>query len=226
MKSNIRTSLPSWWKKGHVTFLLILLSIVIACPVALAHPGGLDSSGGHKDKKNASGLGSYHYHCGDYPPHTHGPSGLCPYSAAHKEYKAAVDELKALADKVEAGGENQSASEVLTGAEIERMEALLLSKYMPFRLSEELLNAEGTMFGETNVKGLNIRKKQSTGSAKVGTLSVTGSVVLIKEDMGNGWYSILAHKDGKNYQGYLKADLVDTISKADYLIGLCEQLRN
>lgn len=46
--------------------------------VAQAHGGRTDSSGGHKDNKNASGLGSYHYHCGGYPAHLH-TNGVCPY---------------------------------------------------------------------------------------------------------------------------------------------------
>ena len=31
-----------------------------------AHPGRTDAQGGHHDYKNKSGLGSYHYHCGDH----------------------------------------------------------------------------------------------------------------------------------------------------------------
>lgn len=49
--------------------------------VAEAHSGRTDSSGGHRDNKNASGLGSYHYHCGGYPAHLH-TDGICPYSTA------------------------------------------------------------------------------------------------------------------------------------------------
>ncbi len=45
---------------------------------AEAHSGRTDSSGGHRDNKNKSGLGSYHYHCGGYPAHLH-TNGVCPY---------------------------------------------------------------------------------------------------------------------------------------------------
>ena len=31
---------------------------------AEAHPGRTDANGGHRDNKNVSGLGSYHYHYG------------------------------------------------------------------------------------------------------------------------------------------------------------------
>ena len=49
-------------------------------PVSLfAHSGRTDGNGGHKDNKNKSGLGSYHYHCGGYPAHLH-KGGQCPYN--------------------------------------------------------------------------------------------------------------------------------------------------
>lgn len=46
----------------------------------LAHSGRTDSSGGHRDNRNASGLGSYHYHCGGHPAHLH-ENGVCPYES-------------------------------------------------------------------------------------------------------------------------------------------------
>lgn len=55
--------------------------------VAEAHSGRTDSSGGHHDYKNKSGLGSYHYHHG-YSAHLH-PNGVCPYSAAASTQEAA-----------------------------------------------------------------------------------------------------------------------------------------
>ncbi len=45
---------------------------------AQAHSGRTDAQGGHRDNKNKSGLGSYHYHHG-YAAHLH-PGGVCPYS--------------------------------------------------------------------------------------------------------------------------------------------------
>lgn len=48
---------------------------------ALAHSGRTDSRGGHKDNKNKSGLGFYHYHCGGNRAHLH-DGGVCPYSSA------------------------------------------------------------------------------------------------------------------------------------------------
>ena len=47
--------------------------------VAEAHSGRPAAYGGHRDNKNVSGLGSYHYHCGGHPAHLH-TNGVCPYS--------------------------------------------------------------------------------------------------------------------------------------------------
>ncbi len=46
-----------------------------------AHSGKTDANGGHRDNKNKSGLGSYHYHCGGYPAHLH-TNGICPYKSS------------------------------------------------------------------------------------------------------------------------------------------------
>lgn len=75
-------------RKRILSFMVAVLigfaSVSVAVPdVALtveAHSGRTDARGGHKDNKNASGLGSYHYHCGGYPAHLH-PNGVCPYAA-------------------------------------------------------------------------------------------------------------------------------------------------
>ncbi len=48
------------------------------CFYVEAHSGKTDSSGGHKDNQNKSGLGSYHYHCGGNTAHLH-TNGYCPY---------------------------------------------------------------------------------------------------------------------------------------------------
>ena len=73
----------------HKKFAAILLAsltittstaTIVAPPLTIeAHSGRTDSSGGHKDNQNESGLGSYHYHCGGNPPHLH-TNGVCPYA--------------------------------------------------------------------------------------------------------------------------------------------------
>lgn len=66
--------------KKKVSIMLVVLLCLFLCPISIfGHSGRTDSSGGHHDYKNKSGLGSYHYHCGGNPPHLH-KGGVCPYS--------------------------------------------------------------------------------------------------------------------------------------------------
>ena len=79
-------------RKGVVIFMIALLMSAVTITIpdttfvieAEAHQGRTDSSGGHKDNKNKSGLGYYHYHCGGYPAHLH-ENGICPYSASPQQ---------------------------------------------------------------------------------------------------------------------------------------------
>lgn len=65
-------------KKVLLIGTLILSICLVGIFNALAHSGRTDSNGGHRDNKNQSGLGYYHYHCGGYPAHLH-TGGVCPY---------------------------------------------------------------------------------------------------------------------------------------------------
>lgn len=64
-------------KKKIRGIILIMLLICSQSLITDAHSGRTDGSGGHRDNKNKSGLGSYHYHCGGYPAHLH--TNGCPY---------------------------------------------------------------------------------------------------------------------------------------------------
>lgn len=64
-------------KKQQKSALLTVILCLSLSVTTMAHPGRTDASGGHRDNKNASGLGSYHYHHG-YSAHLH-PNGVCPY---------------------------------------------------------------------------------------------------------------------------------------------------
>ena len=61
---------------------VLLIGIFMICfsTISIAHSGRTDSNGGHRDNKNKSGLGSYHYHCDGNPAHLH-TNGYCPYSS-------------------------------------------------------------------------------------------------------------------------------------------------
>ncbi len=62
-------------KKICTILVIMMICIVTVC---YGHSGRTDSNGGHRDNKNSSGLGSYHYHCGGHPAHLH-ENRICPY---------------------------------------------------------------------------------------------------------------------------------------------------
>lgn len=65
-----------------VAAIAVIIIALLSMPIVnLAHSGRTDSSGGHKDNKNKSGLGPYHYHCGGHPAHLH-DGGVCPYASS------------------------------------------------------------------------------------------------------------------------------------------------
>ncbi|WP_399548967.1 YHYH domain-containing protein [uncultured Clostridium sp.] len=66
-------------KRLLVMIFTVVLNFTIVANSVYAHSGRTDSSGGHRDNKNASGLGSYHYHHG-YDAHLHS-NGVCPYES-------------------------------------------------------------------------------------------------------------------------------------------------
>lgn len=65
--------------KKRIYTLMLALVILFTPSFSLGHGGRTDSNGGHKDNKNKSGLGSYHYHCNGHGAHLH-PGGVCPYN--------------------------------------------------------------------------------------------------------------------------------------------------
>lgn len=69
--------------KKTIIFIIIVVLLLSFTSVAFAHSGGTDSDGGHRDKNNTSGLGSYHYHHG-YSAHLH-ENGICPYDVTEEE---------------------------------------------------------------------------------------------------------------------------------------------
>ena len=86
------------YEKKIITILLIILSIILIGVNAYAHSGRTDSSGGHRDNKIKSGLGSYHYHCGGHPAHLH-TNGVCPYDASSSSIENSASSSSASSTK-------------------------------------------------------------------------------------------------------------------------------
>ncbi len=82
----------NWTISGCAAALALCLCV---SGTALAHSGRTDASGGHRDKKNVSGLGSYHYHHGN-EAHLH-PDGVCPYNGGGSTSSGMSRKSKAVA---------------------------------------------------------------------------------------------------------------------------------
>lgn len=182
----------------RVLCLFLSLFLAVSCfSLAFAHGGRTDSKGGHKDNKNASGLGSYHYHCGGHPPHLH-DVGVCPYGSGAKSAstpRPAATAKVTTAPKQAAASTLSQASSILTTPDME---------------------ADDTLPGITNNRGINIRESASVRSAKVGALPNTGTPVRIVEtvttDSGEIWY-VIRLEDGS--YGYVHGSFIDLIGLDD-----------
>lgn len=105
--------------KKFITMFLVTATVLTAVPNAdklmvvtvEAHGGRTDASGGHKDNKNVSGLGSYHYHCGGYPAHLH-ENGVCPYSSASVSIETPKTNVQTSTDT----GKSNTASTTTVGS--------------------------------------------------------------------------------------------------------------
>lgn len=73
---------------------------------AEAHRGNTDRNGGHKDNKNKSGLGPYHYHCNGKPAHLH-QNGVCPYA---NDNNTAFSDSRSSASTNSAGNTSSSSA--------------------------------------------------------------------------------------------------------------------
>lgn len=152
-------------KKKIISIILIILSVIFIGANTYAHSGRTDSNGGHKDNKNKSGLGSYHYHCGGHPAHLH-TNGVCPYSSSTSSNKGSQ---KKSTTTTKTQTNTVPANVAVTGIQInENIKSLEVGE-------SKLLTATIT---PSNATDKNITWKSSNES--VATISSSGEVVAKK----------------------------------------------
>lgn len=156
-----------------ISILLIALSIILMGINAYAHSGRTDSSEGHKDNKNKSGLGSYHYHCGGHPAHLH-TNGVCPYSSNSSSSKSSTPSSSSSSKSSSSSSSKTTTITVpvtidVTGIQInESINSIEVGK-------SKILTATITPSNATNK---NITWKSS--DENIATVSTTGEVVAKK----------------------------------------------
>lgn len=96
-------------KKKLLPLICLVLSLVLSM-TALAHSGGTDSKGGHRNHST----GEYHYHHG-YPAHQH-TGGVCPYDYDDRTGENSGSSTKKSVEKVNA--EPAKKSSKLTGEDV------------------------------------------------------------------------------------------------------------
>lgn len=163
-------------KKKHILLIILIIILCIAIPFfSFAHSGRTDSNGGHKDNKNVSGLGYYHYHCGGHPPHLH-TNGICPYSSASPAAKPS--------EKSTSSGNTSSSPTQTASADIPSVSSTADSGYNEgyetakaeltdqFNTEKKQAYDKGIEIGESNAETqiTNLEKENDTLKQKVETL--------------------------------------------------------
>lgn len=163
-----------------VTSLAILISIITIGTNAYAHSGRTDSAGGHKDNKNASGLGSYHYHCGGNPAHLH-PNGICPYSSNQgSTSSSSQSSTSSLSDSSTSNNASSLtpttivATEIKINEEIETME-IGENKKLTATITPDNVTDKSITWKSSNEEIVTVTENGEITAKQSGTVEITAS---------------------------------------------------
>lgn len=156
-------------KKIIIASIFGIIGVTLSFNV-YAHSGRTDSSGGHKDKQNKSGLGSYHYHCGGYPAHLH-PNGICPYSSDYstQDYSEDKEDNEIEISKIEI---NDSDTELEIGETIS-----LSANIKPSNVTDKTVT-----WKSSNKKIATVSEKGKVTAISKGTVTITVTTSNGKKD--------------------------------------------
>lgn len=169
--------------KKVCTIITILCLIIVISGNSLAHSGRTDSSGGHKDNQNKSGLGSYHYHCGGHPAHLH-ENGVCPYSSTPSSTSSSSKSTSTSNSK-SSNSESITTSSSAKSTSVSVSEQKTIIKATGIEINESITTIkEGESIQLTaTIIPENTEDKSITWSSNdedIATVSSTGKVIALK----------------------------------------------
>lgn len=150
------------------TLILSIIILLLTQTVIFAHSGRTDSKGGHKDKKNVSGLGSYHYHCGGHPPHLH-KNGVCPYKSSSSTSKSSSNKSSSTSkssSKKSSSSSKSSTSKSTTNKSSEEKSAETKTE-SPAKKSAEIVAKSPTTNSATTNESSAIKSPETTAQLPV-----------------------------------------------------------
>lgn len=201
-------------KTAHIiTLSMLILSLIFQPVFASAHSGRTDSRGGHKDNRNKSGLGSYHYHCGGHSPHLH-PNGECPYSSkkSSSSNKSSSSSSKNTNKSTSVKKSSfVSANTMMTdgSSDIEDV----VAKYVR-NGSVTATDSENNIkvFLAYAIKTVNIRKEPDSNSEKIGYICDGEKIMVTKAYYTPKWHQVI-FEDQIGYASAKLCDLKDIVLK-------------
>ena len=157
--------------------VLSVLSILVLIPTSIyAHSGRTDANGGHRDNKNVSGLGSYHYHCGGYPAHLHN-NGVCPYKGS----------------STTSTGSSTSNSGATTSTVVEAKDTINVSNVPETLLIGQTMKIK---YSVTSVKGNNTGSWTSNNSD---VLEITSDGNISAKNIGTAVITLTTYNNSKSH---------------------------
>lgn len=184
---------------------LLTLALTLSPALSCAHSGRTDGSGGHRDNKNKSGLGSYHYHCGGHPAHLH-PNGVCPYAKGSSSRSKTGSSQKAKPT-------GSSSARADSGQDLEALisESVRQGIVNPVVSAETGRDTVNILLGYTS-RTVNVRQQPDSGSEKLGCISKGEKVMVIQDNYVPNWHQVL-YKDQIGYVSAKYCRLTSIITK-------------
>ena len=171
---------------------ILFITLFVMCISAMysnlyAHSGRTDANGGHKDNKNASGLGYYHYHCGGYPAHLH-TNGVCPYNTTYVP-STSVETTTSTTQNNKTNLQSTSSNDVNKVNAIEADSVKITERIVEMEVGESKILAVEIMPKDTENKILNWK----SSNENIATISQSGIItaknsgeVIISVSTANG----------------------------------------